>query len=95
VYADPNRFDIHRRPEAEHLAFSAGIHYCIGQPLATLEATVAIRKLAQRLPDLLRAGRVRRRNATTIRGPISLPVARGPAGRRRADRPGAVTQTGR
>jgi P450-derived glycosyltransferase activator len=76
VYADPKRYDIHRTPEAEHLAFSAGIHYCIGQPLATLEATVAIGKLAERMPDLARAGRVRRRNATTIRGPISLPVAR-------------------
>ena len=52
VYSNPDRFDIHRRPEAEHLAFSAGIHYCIGQPLATLEATVALERLAARLPSL-------------------------------------------
>jgi P450-derived glycosyltransferase activator len=74
VYANPDRFDIRRRPEAEHLAFSAGIHYCIGQPLATLEATIALQKLAERMPTLRRAGRVRRRNATTIRGPQTLPV---------------------
>jgi cytochrome P450 len=75
VYADPDTFDITRTPEAEHLAFSAGIHYCIGQPLATLEATVALQTLAERMPSLRRAGRVRRRNATTIRGPQRLPVS--------------------
>jgi cytochrome P450 len=75
VYADPDTFDITRTPEAEHLAFSAGIHYCIGQPLATLEATIALQTLAERMPSLRRAGRVRRRNATTIRGPQRLPVS--------------------
>lgn len=76
VYPDADRFDISRDPETDHLAFSAGIHYCVGAPLATLEATIALRKLAERMPDLQRAGRVQRRNATTIRGPLRLPVRR-------------------
>ena len=75
VFTEPGRFDIGRRNAAEHLGFSAGIHYCLGQPLARLEAGIAFEALAARLPELRLAGRVRRRNATTIRGPISLPLS--------------------
>ena len=75
VYDDPAQFDIHRPPSAEHLAFSSGIHYCLGQPLARLEASIAFAALAERLPELRRAGRVVRRNASTIRGPLRLPLA--------------------
>jgi P450-derived glycosyltransferase activator len=74
VFADPDRFDIRREQTAEHLAFSGGIHYCVGQPLALLEATTALRCLAERMPGLRRAGATRRRTSTTIRGPIHLPV---------------------
>lgn len=74
VYDDPGRFDIQRRSDADHLAFSSGIHYCIGQPLARLEATIALEALAERMPGLRMNGPVRRRTATTIRGPRSLPV---------------------
>ncbi|HEV7205709.1 MAG TPA: cytochrome P450 [Jatrophihabitans sp.] len=75
VYAEPGRFDITRSLPVEHLAFSSGIHYCLGQPLARLEATIAFRVLAERRPGLRRAGRVVRRNAATIRGPLHLPLA--------------------
>lgn len=74
VYERPNEFDIHRPVGPDHLAFSSGIHYCIGQPLARLELTVALQVLAERAPELRRAGRARRRNANTIRGPLRLPV---------------------
>jgi P450-derived glycosyltransferase activator len=75
VYDDPQRFDITRAPSVEHLAFSSGIHYCLGAPLARIEATIALAALAERLPSLRRAGRIVRRNASTIRGPLHLPVA--------------------
>jgi P450-derived glycosyltransferase activator len=75
VYDEPARFDITRTLPVEHLAFSSGIHYCLGAPLARMEATIALAALAQRLPGLRRAGRVVRRNAATIRGPLRLPVA--------------------
>jgi P450-derived glycosyltransferase activator len=74
VYRRPDEFDPHRAGAPEHLAFSAGTHYCLGGPLARLEAQVAVRRLAERMPHLQRAGAVRRRNATTIRGPVELPV---------------------
>jgi cytochrome P450 len=75
VYVNPAVFDLSRKNPAPHLAFSSGIHYCLGQPLATLEARIAFRLLAERLPGLRQAGPVKRRNATIIRGPLSLPVA--------------------
>jgi cytochrome P450 len=74
AYYDPDRFDLTRTGGAEHLAFSAGIHYCLGAPLARLEATVALQRLVQRFPQLHRAGRLRRRNGTVIRGPAELVV---------------------
>ncbi|MET8828227.1 cytochrome P450 [Streptomyces sp. NPDC004610] len=49
-HPDPERFDIHRKPA--HLAFSAGIHYCLGAPLARLEAETLLRRLVTRLPRL-------------------------------------------
>lgn len=75
VFADPDVFDITRTDGGDHLAFSSGIHHCVGRPLAELEATVAIQRLAERMPRLHRAGAVRRRNSTLIRGPLVLPVA--------------------
>ena len=74
AFSEPDRFDIFRTGGAEHLAFSAGIHYCLGAPLARIEATVAVQRLAERFPRLSRAGRLRRRNGTVIRGPVELVV---------------------
>ncbi|MFI9508125.1 cytochrome P450 [Nocardia sp. NPDC052566] len=77
VFARPDEFDITRTPEAGHLAFSSGIHYCLGAPLARMEGAVALRALAERAPDLRPAGPERRRNTTVIRGLRRLPVRTG------------------
>jgi cytochrome P450 len=50
-YEHPDRVDI-RREDQGHLAFGQGIHFCLGASLARLEASIAFRALAQRLPDL-------------------------------------------
>jgi cytochrome P450 len=51
VFAEPRRFDIHRKPNP-HLTFGHGIHFCLGAPLARLEARVALRLLLQRFREL-------------------------------------------
>ncbi|MFE2023121.1 cytochrome P450 [Streptomyces sp. NPDC059499] len=75
VFSDPNTFDITRSVGADTLAFSAGIHYCMGASLAKVEAEVAFQALATRIPQLRRAGRIRRGGSFIIRGMAEFPVA--------------------
>jgi cytochrome P450 len=74
VFTDPARFDTTRANAREHLAFSAGIHYCLGAGLARLEAVVGLRTLTERFPDLRVAGPPVRRDLQTLRGFERLPV---------------------
>jgi cytochrome P450 len=94
VYPEPGTFNIHRQATAEHLAFSSGIHYCLGQPLARLEATVTLQMLAERMPGLALAGPIERRNTTTIRGALRLPVTAGrsASARQLAGNPGSANR---
>jgi cytochrome P450 len=74
VFAEPDRFDI-SRGAAGHLAFAAGPHFCLGAPLARLEATIAVQAFATRLadPELDPAGLAYKPNLN-LRGPASLTV---------------------
>jgi cytochrome P450 len=74
AYADAGRFRLDRQGEPEHLAFSSGIHYCLGAPLARLEGARALRALAERWPNLTLLPGAQRRSGTTIRGYAALPV---------------------
>ncbi|RSS51749.1 cytochrome P450 [Streptomyces sp. WAC06614] len=49
---DAGRFDVTRAGAARHLSFGHGAHYCVGAPLARLEATIALERLFTRFPDL-------------------------------------------
>lgn len=51
LWPDPDRFDI-ARPPAQHLAFAAGPHLCLGIHLARAESRIALRALLRRLPEL-------------------------------------------
>lgn len=74
VFPDPDRFDILRPNAGDHLSFSGGIHYCVGAPLARLEAAVALRTIATEFPDLQLAGKRVRRPGSLIRGMQHFPV---------------------
>lgn len=74
VFADPLKFDPTRSNAREHLAFSAGIHYCIGAGLSRIEGAVALHELFKRFPNLAPDGPMARRKSKLIRGALRLPV---------------------
>ncbi|MDQ3764160.1 MAG: cytochrome P450 [Actinomycetota bacterium] len=74
VFPDPHRFDV-RRPDADHnLAFSSGIHYCIGAALARLEGEIGLQALFRRFPNLALTGVPHRRPTRVLRGYDAIPV---------------------
>jgi pimeloyl-[acyl-carrier protein] synthase len=73
-FPDPDRLDLTRAPN-RHVAFGGGIHFCLGAPLARVEARIAIGALLARLPGLELGPRPPvRRDTVTLRGLASLPV---------------------
>lgn len=80
---DPARFPAPDVPDggrdlSGHLAMGHGIHYCLGAPLARMEAVTAIEALLARFPRLrldVPRGELRHRRSLRSRGLISLPVA--------------------
>lgn len=74
-YDNPGELDVTREPRP-HLAFGHGIHYCLGAPLARMEAAIALGALLRRLPDLALSipdAELTWRRAST-RGLTELPV---------------------
>ncbi|SEO88873.1 cytochrome P450 [Actinacidiphila rubida] len=68
-FADPDRFDV-TRPAAgnRHLSFGAGIHYCLGAPLARLELAASFGTFLGRAPGMRLAEEPRWRPGYVIRG---------------------------
>lgn len=74
-FAEPERFDIAREPN-RHVAFGYGIHFCVGAPLARLEAQLAIDTVLRRFPRLaLVTDRVEWQEHGLLRALTALPVA--------------------
>ena len=76
-FARAGAFDPDRTDNAP-LSFGAGAHYCLGAPLARLEAQVALPALVRRFPEMALTARPRRRPRLTLRGWAALPVRPGP-----------------
>jgi cytochrome P450 len=74
VFSDPGRLILDRAQQAP-LSFGGGIHYCLGAPLARLEAQVAFPALLARFPRLALAGEPVRRDGTALHAHASLPVS--------------------
>ena len=73
-FDDPERFDISRSSN-RHLAFGYGVHFCIGAPLARLEAPIALRLLFERFPKLRLSEGSEITPSIHMRGPRTLPVS--------------------
>ncbi|QTZ96465.1 cytochrome P450 [Streptomyces auratus AGR0001] len=75
-FGDPGCFDIARDARG-HVAFGHGIHFCLGAPLARMEARIAVRTLLERCPTLeldAHPADLRWRLGALLRGPRHLPV---------------------
>jgi cytochrome P450 len=73
-FKEPNQLDL-KRLNNQHLAFSAGLHFCIGAQLARLEGQVALLNLVQRFPEMKLTGpRPEWASTFGLRGLTSLPV---------------------
>ncbi|MFD1660351.1 cytochrome P450 [Streptomyces caeni] len=73
VFDAPERLDLARR-DNPHISFSAGIHYCIGAPLARIELTASMTALLERAPTLRLAAEPERKPNFVIRGLKGLEV---------------------
>ena len=66
------------RSDGGPVSFGGGVHFCVGAPLARLEAAVAIPRLLARFPALAAAGEPERRTGGfVLRGFETLPVTVG------------------
>jgi cytochrome P450 len=72
-FDDPDRLDL-RRTIPRHLAFGEGLHFCLGAPLARLEAKVALEEVLSRVPEYEVNGKVERFHMHTTRGLKNLPA---------------------
>jgi cytochrome P450 len=73
VFTEPDRFDV-TRADNPHLGFGAGIHFCVGAPLARVELQTSLRTLLRRFPRLSLHAAPQRRPEFVIRGVQSLPI---------------------
>jgi cytochrome P450 len=72
-FTDPGRLDLNRA-DGGAMSFGGGIHYCLGAPLARLEAQVAFPAVIRRYPELRVGAPLHRRVSLTLRGFLRLPV---------------------
>ncbi|TWH73010.1 cytochrome P450 [Modestobacter roseus] len=72
-WSDPDRFDLTRDPSG-HMGFGMGLHQCVGQHVARLEAEAVLIALSRRVRSIELAGPVRRHHNNTLRALDSLPL---------------------
>ena len=74
IFAAADHFESQRQPN-RHVAFGFGLHFCLGAPLARLEAPIAVQLILERMPNLrLAQFDVQWMNHSLVRGLASLAV---------------------
>ena len=74
AFAEPDRLDVARTPNP-HVGFGAGIHFCVGAPLARVELQVSLDTLLRRLPRLALAAEPELRPTYVLRGRREVQVS--------------------
>ena len=74
VFSEPETMDLTRDPNP-HLGFGAGIHFCLGAPLARLELSVSLPALWEKYPTMHLAGEALRRSTFVLRGYESVAIS--------------------
>lgn len=75
VFPEPARLDLARPNAAKHVAFGAGLHFCVGAPLARLETRIALKTLFERRPALRLAAVPRLADRWHFHGLDRLPIS--------------------
>lgn len=75
VFVEPDRFRLDR-PKKRHMSFGLGTHFCLGAPMARLEAQVVLSTMLERMPDLTLLGEGERTTPFFLWGRRHLPVRR-------------------
>ena len=73
VFQNPTEMDLTRDPNP-HIGFGAGIHFCIGAPLARMEMTTSLPALMKKYPNMKLASEPIRRPGFVLRGYEQVPV---------------------
>lgn len=74
VFSEPDSMDLTRDPNP-HIGFGAGIHFCLGAPLARLEMSVSLPELWEKYPTMQLASEPVRRPTFVLRGYESVPIS--------------------
>ena len=74
MFSSPETMDLTRDPNP-HIGFGAGIHFCIGAPLARLEMSVSLPALWEKYPDMQLAEDAVRRPTFVLRGYESVAIS--------------------
>jgi cytochrome P450 len=74
VFSSPDSMDLTRDPNP-HIGFGAGIHFCLGAPLARLEMSVSLPALWEKYPAMQLAGEAVRRPTFVLRGYESVAIS--------------------
>jgi cytochrome P450 len=76
VWENPEEFSLERDPVQlrKHFAFGVGIHYCLGAPLARMEAQLAVQEMLAKLPNMQGNGERQLVKAAVLKGFEVLPV---------------------
>lgn len=72
-FKDPDTFDMDREG-VNNMPFGHGIHFCLGAPLARLEARVGLEVLLSRFTRFTPTGPVKWNTSLTVRGPLTMPL---------------------